>query len=147
MEKSSRSCGKEKRSCPPRPRYDDPSGSEGTHRTTPYLINPAFGYTHQGADPDAADLGWCIRRRWRVIYYAYRHTAGLPLWSGADAFERLMAEILCRLTRGLEPIAPLPKPVKDRPEDQLLDARSERFQQPLCRIFRTPRFDRPGWDR
>lgn len=111
-----------------------------------YQGNPAFEFTDHKGDRDAGDLSWCIRRRWRVIYYAYRHTAGLPLWSGVDDFERLMAEMLCRLTHGLEPIAPLPRPKAAPPPDQPRDARSARYQQPSCRILLTPRFDRPDRD-
>jgi hypothetical protein len=130
---------------PSEPHYE-PAASGETKRVQRYLPNPAFHITAQGADPDVADLGWCIRRCWRVIYYSNRHDAGLPLWEGAAAFERLMAEVLTQLSGGFEPIAPVRVPEEAQPEDQLLDWRSERFKQPSCRIFRTPRFDRPGWD-
>ena len=45
-----------------------------------YLPNPAAHLTDHGADPDPADLAWCIRRRWRVIYDSARYAAGQPLW-------------------------------------------------------------------
>jgi len=106
------------------------------------LGNPALRLTAQGGDPDAADLGWSIRRRWRVLYYAYRYAAGLSLWSGAGDFEELMAEVLAQLSRGFEPIAPVRLPEQTRPDNQPLDARAERFQQPSCRVFLTPRFTR-----
>ncbi len=63
-----------------------------------YVPNPACHLTDQGADPDPADLGWCIRRRWRVIYYTARQAAGRPLWDGVDDFEILMADVLLRLS-------------------------------------------------
>ena len=127
------------------PHYEAAHSGE-TKRASHYLVNPAFPITDQGGDPDAADLGWCIRRRWRVIYYSYRHDTGQPLWNGGEDFLRLMAEVLAQLSRGFEPIVPLRVPEPAQPEDQLRDSRSERFQQPSCRIFLTPRFDRPGWD-
>ena len=80
------------------------------------------------------------------MYYGYRHATGEPLWTGLDAFERLLAEVLCCLSRGFELIAPIRLPKRDRAEDQPLDPRSERFQQPSCRIFLMPPFDRPGSD-
>jgi len=118
-----------------------------TKRGQRYLPNPAFEITDQGGDPDVADLGWCIRHEWRVIYYCYRQDAGLPIWTGAHDFVRMMAEVLAQLSRGFEPISPVPRPEQAEPEDQLLDPRSERFQQPSCRIFDTPRLDRAGRDR
>ena len=124
----------------------EPASSGGSKRASRYLANPAFRFTDQGADPVPGDLGWCIRRCWRVIYYGHRHAAGLPLWQGAEDFERLMAEVLAQLSRGFEPVTPLRIREQVRLEDQPLDPRSERFQQPSCRIFHMPRFDRPGWD-
>jgi hypothetical protein len=124
--------------------HAEPACSGGSKRPNRYLTNPASCVTYQGNDPDPGDLGWRIRRRWRVIYYGYRNAAGLPLWQGARDFERLMAGILARLSRGFEPIAPfsLSRPVQ--PDQPQLDPRSERFQQESCRIFRTPRLDRRG---
>jgi hypothetical protein len=111
-------------------------------RATRYMANTALRITDQRGDPDAADLGWCIRRRWRVIYYTYRYAAGLPLWSGAGDFEQLMAEVLIQLSRGFEPIPPVRLPEQARAVEQPLDPRAERFQQPSRRVFLTPRFHR-----
>ncbi len=107
-----------------------------------YVPNPACHLTDQGADPDPADLGWCIRRRWRVIYYSARQAAGLPLWPGVDDFEVLMTDVLCRLSSAFEPIAPIRAPKVTRRESGPIDIRKDRVYQPSCRVFRTPVFDR-----
>jgi hypothetical protein len=130
--------------CPsPAPRPDEPAPSRRSKRAARYLPNPACRITGQVAEPVPDDLGWCIRRRWRLLYYAYRHAAGLPLWDGAKEFERLMALVLGQLSRGFEPIAPL---CVARPEDPMFDPRTERLQQSSCRTFRAPRLDQPDFD-
>jgi hypothetical protein len=129
---------------PAQPRSESPSGN--SERPNHALTELALSSSAAAGNPEPDDLGWCIRHRWRVIYYAYRHAANLPLWSGALAFERLMAGILCQLSRGFEPIEPIRLPQPTRPEDQPFDGRSERFQQSSCRIFPTPHFERRGWD-
>src|SRR5437870_5779818 len=91
------------------------------------LRNPACRLTDQGADPDPADLAWCIRHAWRVIHYGARHAAGLPLWSGAEDFERLMTAVLVRLSRGFKPIAPIRTEAVAAPEDDAEDWRDERI--------------------
>jgi hypothetical protein len=103
-----------------------------------YVPNPACHLTDQGADPDPADLVWCIRRRWRVIYYSARHAAGKPLWPGADDFEALMTDVLLRLSSTFEPIPPICSPKAARPENSPTDVRTGRVFQPSCRVFRTP---------
>jgi hypothetical protein len=113
----------------------------GGVRAAAYLFNPASHLTDQGADPDPADLGWCICRRWRVIYYSARYAAGLPLWPGVDDFVVLMTDVLFRLSSGFEPIAPLRAPKAPLPEDRPIDPRKDRVYQPCGRIFRTPVLD------
>src|SRR5713226_2772764 len=108
----------------------------------PTLVNPACPLTDQGADPDPADLAWRIRREWRVLYYSARQAAGLPLWSGAEDFERFMTALLVRLSRGFKPIAPIRTEAVAEPEDDPEDWRDERIFQPSCRVFRTPVFGR-----
>ena len=106
------------------------------------LRNPACRLTDQGADPDPGDLAWCIRHAWRVLHYGARHAAGLPLWSGAEDFERLMTAVLVRLSRGFKPIAPVRTGAVVEPKDEPLDWRDERIYQLSCRVFRTPVFGR-----
>jgi hypothetical protein len=107
--------------------------------------NRARRLTDQGADPDPADLGWCIHRSWRVIYYAYRHAAGLPLWDGVDDFEILMADVLLRLSSAFEPVAPSRTSHNASEEKEFFDARAERVYQPSCRVYPTPVFKRREW--
>jgi hypothetical protein len=108
----------------------------GGARAARYVSNPACHLTDQGADPDPADLAWCIRRRWRVIYYSVRYAAGLPLWPGVDDFETVMADVLRMLSSGFEPIAPVRTPKAG----DLTDVRRDRVYQLSCRIFRAPVF-------
>jgi len=103
-----------------------------------YISNPACHLTDQGADADPTDLGWCICRRWRVIYYSYRHAAGLPLWDGVGDFLVLMKDVLLRLGSGFEPIAPIRSPPPRRHER---DRRSERVYQSSGRIYPSPIID------
>ena len=112
-----------------------------------YLPNPACQWTDQGGDPDPADLGWCIRRHWRVIYYSARHAAGLPLWDGVDDFEVLMTDVLWRLSSAFSPIGPLGSAELAAAEEPSSDVRKQRVYQPSYRIFRAPVFDgRKGLD-
>ena len=104
--------------------------------------NQAKAATDQGAAPDPADLGWCIRRAWRVIYYSYRQATGQSLWEGVDEFEILMADVLFRLSSGFEPIAPIRRPEEPKKEPQPFDSRDERIYQPSCRVYPTPNFKR-----
>jgi hypothetical protein len=118
---------------------------ERTPRTTDshagrYVSNPACHFTDQGADADPTDLKWQIHRRWRVIYYTYRHAAGLPLWDGVDDFIVLMADVLSRLSRGFEPIAPIHSPPPGRRER---DRRAERVYQSSCRVYPWPVIEDP----
>jgi hypothetical protein len=113
---------------------------ERTHRTSDthagrYVSNPACHVTDQGADADPTDLRWRIHRQWRVIYYSYRHAAGLPLWDGVDDFLTVMAEVLSRLSSGFEPIAPIRSPPAGRTGR---DPRTQRVYQSSCRIYATP---------
>jgi hypothetical protein len=105
-----------------------------------YLPNPACHLTDQGADPDPADLAWCIRRRWRVIYYSARRAAGQPLWDGVDDFEALLGEVLLRMSSRFEPIQPAHSPESHRSAPT--DARKGRFYQPSCRILPAPVFEK-----
>jgi hypothetical protein len=102
-----------------------------------YLPNPASGLTDRGADPAPRDLAWCIRHEWRVLYYAARHAAGLPIWDGVDDFEVLMTDVLFRLSSAFKPIPPLRSREAAVPKDN----REDRVYQPFCRIYRTPVFD------
>jgi hypothetical protein len=106
-----------------------------------YLPNPACHWTDQGADPDALDLAWRIRREWRVIYYSARRAAGLSLWTGVDDFEAVMTDILCRLSSGFKPIEPVRSREGTVPKDEPIDRREERIFQPSCRVYRAPVFD------
>src|SRR5690349_8834395 len=99
--------------------------NDGGVRADGYLFNPACHWTDQGADPHAVDLAWCIRRRWRVIYYRARHAAGLPLWPGVEDFVVLMSDVLFRLSSGLEPIAPIHALKAPLPEDSPPDPRKD----------------------
>src|SRR5262249_49796254 len=110
----------------------------GGVRAATYVFNPAWHLTDQGADPDAADLGWCIRRRWRVIYYSARYASGLPLWPGVDDFVLLMTDVLDSLCSGIEPILPLRAAKTSLPEDHPLDPRKDRVYRLCCRVFHTP---------
>ena len=109
------------------------------------VLNPASHLTDQGADPDPADLGWCIRRSWRVIYYSYRHAAGQPLWDGVEDFEILMADVLFRLSSAFEPIAPIRAPKLTGPECGPVDPRKDRVYQPSCRVYPRPVFKWRQW--
>ena len=102
-----------------------------------YLPNPAAHLTDHGADPDPADLAWCIRRRWRVIYYSARYAAGQPLWQGAADFEAGMAQVLVLLSSGFDPISPLHAAPAVRPEDGPVDVRKDRICQLSGRVLRT----------
>ena len=106
------------------------------------VLNRACDLTDQGGNPDPADLAWCIRRRWRVIYYSARRAAGQSLWEGVDDFEVLMTDVLWRLSSGFEPIAPIRPPEAVKPEDRPADLREDRVYQLSCRVFRTPVFRR-----
>ena len=117
----------------------------GGSRTARYVPNPACHLTDQGADPDPTDLAWCIRRRWRVIYYSARHAAGLPLWSGVDDFEVLMTDVLLRLSSAFRPIPPVGSREVALTEDGPTDCRQDRVYQPCCRVFRTPMFNPLPW--
>jgi hypothetical protein len=110
--------------CPSPSTEDSTSGPSGASQQAKHCLpNSAFLITDQGGDPDAGDFGGCVRHRWRVLYYAQRHAAGLPLSKGVADFERLMAEVLAQLSRGFEPIAPLRLAP---PQDPLLDRCTER---------------------
>jgi hypothetical protein len=110
-----------------------------------YLPNPAAHVTDQGADPEPGDLAWCIRRRWRVIYYSARHAAGQPLWQGVDEFVQNMARVLVLLSSGHEPIAPLHAAKTARPEDHPADGRKDRVYRLSCRVFHAPALDQRNW--
>src|SRR5690242_12332245 len=102
--------------------------------------NPAADLTDQGAEPEPADLAWSICHAWRVVYYAYREAAGLPLWDGVEKFEIVMAGILFRLSRDFEPIEPIPRPQPDTPPVGPVDPREDRVYQPSCRVYPDPVF-------
>jgi hypothetical protein len=104
--------------------------------------NPAYDVTDQGAEPRPGDLVWCIRHAWRVVYYAYRESAGLPLWDGVDDFEILMTDILLRLTRDFEPIEPIPRSPPVTPQERSKDARDDRVFNESCKVYRHPVFER-----
>jgi hypothetical protein len=84
-------------------------------------------------------LAWCLRRRWRVIYYTARQAAGQPLWQGVEDFEAAMTEVLLLISKGYEPIAPLRRARTTRPESGPSDGRlhRDRVYQPSCRVFRS----------
>lgn len=100
--------------------------------------NPASNLTDHGGEPRPADLGWCTRRRWRVIYYAYRHATRQPLWEGAEDFVSLMAEVLSRLSNRFEPIDPVSSRTPDAGTEGAVDPRRERVSQPSLRVYPTP---------
>jgi hypothetical protein len=104
--------------------------------------NSAHHLTDQGAGPDPADLGWCIRRAWRVLYYSHRQAMGQPLWDGVDDFEILMADVLLRLSSAFEPIAPIHKAQETKDQKEDIDARDERVYQASCRVYPAPVFRR-----
>jgi hypothetical protein len=106
-----------------------------------HVPNVACCLTDRGADHVPEDLGGCIRREWRVIYYSARRAAYLPLWAGADDFEVLMTVVLMRLSQGFKPILPIQSGAA-APEDDTMDWREERIFQPSCRVFRWPVFGR-----
>ena len=110
----------------------------GETRAADSSRNPACHLTDRGADPQPADLGWCLRHAWRVLYYTYRHAAGLPLWDGVDDFEILMADVLFRLSSHFEPIVPIPRPQDAAPPT--VDPRQDRVYQPSCRVYPAPVF-------
>jgi hypothetical protein len=114
--------------------------TKGGNHVDRYVSNPASLYTDQGANALPMDLRWSIHREWRVIYYAYRHAAGLPLWEWAEDFIALMAEVLCRLSSGSEPIAPVHSPPAGEPER---DPRRQRVYQLSCRIYPAPVIEEP----
>jgi hypothetical protein len=105
-----------------------------------YLPNSAAHLTDHGADPEPRDLAWCIRRRWRVLYYGARYAAGQSLWQGAADFEASMAQVLVLLSRGFEPIPPLQTATTVRANDDPADGRQDRVHQLSGRVFRTPVF-------
>jgi hypothetical protein len=107
-------------------------------RAAGYLFNPAHHWTDQGAAPHAGDLAWCIRRRWRVIYYTWRYAAGLPLWDGVDDFLVLMSDVLFRLSSGFAPIAPVHTSNAPLTDGRAPDPRTGRVYQPSGRVFRIP---------
>ena len=110
-----------------------------------YVANPACHLTDQGGAPDPADLAWCVRRCWRVIYYSARQAAGQPLWLGADDFEALMTDLLFALGSAFEPVQPIRPPKSAVQERGAADVRKDRVSQPSCRVFHTPVFDDLGW--
>ena len=119
-------------------RYHERSRAGGGPPATGYLPNPACYLTDQGATPEARDLAWCIRRRWRVIYYSFRRAAGKPLWDGVDDFDVLMTDVLLTLSSGFEPIAPIRSAAVAAADQEAMDARKDRYRQLSCRVFRTP---------
>lgn len=78
----------------------------GRAHTGPFR-DPAGLLASQGGDLYSAELVRCICRRWRVLYYDYRHAAGLPLGEGAEEFEVAMADVLVRVSSALEPPCPV----------------------------------------
>jgi hypothetical protein len=91
-----------------------------------YLPNSAAHLTDHGADPKPCDLAWCIRRRWRVLYYGARYAARQPLWQGVNAFDEGMAQVLVLLSSGFEPISPLHAARPVRSDDGPADVRKVR---------------------
>jgi hypothetical protein len=112
-----------------------------------YVANSAAYLTDHGADPEPRDLAWCIRRRWRVIYYSARYAARQPLWQGAEDFEASMAQVLRLLSSGFEPIPPLRVTTPNRTENDAADGRKDRVYQLSCRLYRAPTFDLRDWAR
>jgi len=109
-----------------------------------YVPNPASDLTDQGGDPDPADLAWCIRHEWRVIYYASRRAQRRDLWTGVDDFEVLMTDVLLRLSSAFKPISPIRRRVvvakgsrKDWREDQRVE--------PPGSVYPMPEFERRKW--
>ena len=111
-----------------------------------YLPNPACHWTDQGGQPDPADLAWCLRRCWRVLYYTARQAAGQPLWDGVEEFEAAMVKVLLLLTSAYEPIAPLRRAKTARQDGGPSDGRPDRVCQPSCRVLRTPVFPEGEWE-
>src|SRR5437763_1166458 len=98
--------------------------------------------SHYGACPSdphpadgPADLGWCIRRQWRVLYLSYRHAVNQPLRLGMEEFEMLMGDVLWRLCSALTPAGPPRRLEFAIPEEDVTDVRHERVYRPSGRVF------------
>jgi hypothetical protein len=131
-------------SVPNRRRSKRARGAHGEAPVGRYIVNPGSNVTNQGSDPDPADLAWCIRRQWRIIYYTWRANEEGDLWTGAGDFEVLMLDALLRLSSAFKPISPVRRRAviaKDSPKDW----RQDQLVEPASSVYPMPESERRKW--